>query len=203
MASSWHPCAARWLRPGSANFVKIIVEGRTAAKSVSGVCRAPLVALVVALMNSSSSHPPFGDAEIESVAHQLATEGAIITVCHSPCATYLVGSLRWASDGSRRLLFFAANGDGPDDGHELHFDTVTQTDAGLQFIRRDEVVGTLVPIDSAPVEDPDDYRVGWSIWQQVAPAKARFISGLLDRMEVRSRVIDGFPSGIKASMRTR
>jgi hypothetical protein len=154
-------------------------------------------------MNSSRSHHPFGDAEIESIAHQLAADGAIITVCNSPCTTYLVGSLRWASDSSPRLLFFAANGDGPDDGHEVLFDVVEKTAAGLRFVRGDKVVGTLVPISAAEVEDPDDYRVGWSIWQQVAPAKARFVSTLLDRMEVRTRVIDGFPAALKTSFRAR
>jgi hypothetical protein len=154
-------------------------------------------------MNSLPSRPPFSDTEIESVAHQLAADGAIITVCHSPCVAYLVGSLRWANDGSRRLLFFAANGDGPDDGHELSFDAVEQTEAGLRFTRGDKVVGTLLPIGAAEVDDPDDYRVGWSIWQQVAPAKARFVASLLDRMEARSRAIDGVPRGMKTSIRAR
>jgi hypothetical protein len=161
------------------------------------------VARIVALMNSSPSRQPFSNTEIESVAHQLAADGAIITVCNSPCAAYLVGSLRWASDGSRRLLFFAANGDGPDDGYEFCFDAVEQIEGGLRFTCGDKVVGTLLPIGAAEVEDPEDYRVGWSIWQQVAPAKARFVSGLLDRMEVRPRAIEGVPRGMKTSIRAR
>jgi hypothetical protein len=149
-------------------------------------------------MNPPALQEIAGNADMAAAALRLAVEGAIMTVYNSPGGSYLVGSLRWAADGAPRVLFFAANGDGVEDGHELCFDTVEPADTGLRFFHGGKIVGTLLPIDAAAVDDPDDYRVGWSIWQQVAPLKQRFVSALFDRLENQARSMDGTPGAILA-----
>lgn len=114
----------------------------------------------------------------EQRSTELAREGAIITVWNSPPESFLVGRLQWLSD--TRLFFFAANGDGPADAHELEFDTSHVQDGAVQYFRGGKLVGLVTSLEQARVADPEDYKVGWQIWQITAPMKQPLIDQLVD-----------------------
>jgi hypothetical protein len=98
-----------------------------------------------------------------------------------PAVRLLVGHLRWLDDG--RVFWFAAFGDAPDDGRLFHFDeTQVIENYGVYFVTARNVIGYLSTIDAAGVDDPDDYRIGWQLWQEVAPLRQRFINGCCQRL---------------------
>lgn len=105
---------------------------------------------------------------LESATQRLAANGAVLKVWNSPASDYLVGDLQWID--SNRLFWFTAHGDREDDGHVLEFDCAELIDgSGVQFFRRGKRVGWLAEIARAEVDDPEDYAVAFSLWQQVAP----------------------------------
>ncbi len=114
-------------------------------------------------------------AELRST--EWANQGAVMTVWKSPPESYLVGRLEWLSE--RRLFFFAANGDGPADAHEVEFDDTTLDSTAVRFFQAGKLVGLLTPLERADVADPEDYYVGWQIWQITAPMKQRLIDQLI------------------------
>jgi hypothetical protein len=97
------------------------------------------------------------------------------TVWHSPAEHFLVGDFAWL--GPTQVFWFAANGDSTADEHVLEFEQVEQKDDGLHFFAGGRRVGLLSAIEEAAVEDPDDFRIAWQIWQQIAPLRG----GLLER----------------------
>lgn len=129
------------------------------------------------------SAPSVLPADPLALAMRLTEEGAVMTVWNSPALPYLVGKFQWLDPN--RIFFFAANGDSEADGHVLQFDTVALADRAVQFFAGGRIVGRLAAIDAAEVEDRDDYRVGWQIWQQVAPMRAGFVARLIGRIEER------------------
>ncbi|MEY4941460.1 MAG: hypothetical protein RIQ93_3195 [Verrucomicrobiota bacterium] len=96
-----------------------------------------------------------------------------MTVWHSPPEQYLVGDFAWLTPTS--IFWFAANGDSGADVHTLEFDQVNREPEGLRFFRRGKCVGLLAPIDRADVDDRDDFRVAWQIWQHIEPLRRAFI----------------------------
>lgn len=108
------------------------------------------------------------------IADKLAAGGAVLTTWNSPAAHYLVGDFEWTDD--QRVFWFAANGDTLDDAHVLRFDTAEFADGHVRFFASGRLVGQLSPIDRAEVDDRDDYRVAWSIWQQVAPVRRTLLA---------------------------
>ena len=88
---------------------------------------------------------------------------------------FLVGDFAWLSD--RQVFWFIAHGDTEADGRVIEFDEVQVLHRDrVAFVRERKVIAYLVSIDHADVEDPDDYRVAWGIWQQVAPARTALVS---------------------------
>lgn len=114
----------------------------------------------------------------EQRSTDLARHVAVITVWQSPPESYLVGQLQWLSES--RLFFFAANGDGPADAHQLEFDSSLLDSGAVRFFRAGKLVGLLTPLERADVPDPEDYRVGWQIWQTNAPMKQPLIDQLVE-----------------------
>lgn len=108
-------------------------------------------------------------ASVKPIADSLAASGAVMTVWHSPAMQYLVGDFQWTAHD--RVFWFAANGDATSDGHVLRFDDAEASEEQVRFLRGGQLVGLLSAIDRAEVDDRDDYRVAWSIWQQVAPVR--------------------------------
>lgn len=117
---------------------------------------------------------------LENTTSHLAARGAVLQVWNSPARHYLVGNLDWID--ANRMFWFTAHGDREDDGHVLEFDCAEILDGGrVQFLRRGKRVGLLSEIAQAEVEDPEDYSVAFSLWQQVAPRTRP----LIDRSRAR------------------
>lgn len=86
----------------------------------------------------------------------------------------LVGEWRWQGDDG--AFWFTAFGDAARDAHVLRFESFHSVpNLGVCFYRDGVVAATLSPIDATQLEDPDDYRVAWKLWQQVAPLRRGFI----------------------------
>lgn len=96
-----------------------------------------------------------------------------MTVWHSSPEHFLVGEFAWLTP--TRVFWFAANGDSDADVHTLEFEHVIRKRDGLHFFHDGKQVGQLAPIDQAHVEDPEDFRVAWQIWQTVAPTRRALI----------------------------
>ena len=118
----------------------------------------------------------------EAHCRRLAAAGAIMTVPGNPDRRFLVGHFEWLA--SNRIFWFNANGSDDGDANVLEFDRVTGAADEIGFIRAGKLVGHLVPIETARVADPDDYRIAWQIWQQVAPMLQAKIQQLASRHEV-------------------
>lgn len=128
---------------------------------------------------SFSSDPPearrVGPAEAEALAQHFVNGGAILTPSGCPVARFLVGHL--ALLDPQRIFWFTAYGDSTADGHVLEFDDARLAEpGGLTFLKDGRVAGCLSPIAQAGVDDPDDYRIAWQLWQEVAPLRGRLIA---------------------------
>ena len=141
-------------------------------------------------INDDARPAPVSD--VHDRVNDLVGQGAVMTICNSPCAPYLVGALRWL-DYDQSLAIFAANGDRASDAHVVRFDRVVEKDRAVHFFTGEQHVAALVTIADADVDDPDDYKVGWEIWQHVAPMKRDFVSDVLSRLE-DSRVAPFIPA---------
>jgi hypothetical protein len=122
-------------------------------------------------------------------AHRLVSAGAIMTLNEPAPEQHLVGYLEWLE--TRRLFWFTAYGESLADGHLLEFDAMhMDEDRGLCFATGGNVSATLTPIDQAKVEDPDDYRIAWQLWQEVAPLRRAKIEACCAAL-LRGRPADG------------
>jgi hypothetical protein len=122
---------------------------------------------------------------VREASDQIVQTGAVMAVKGSPATYHLVGALRWTDD--HQVMWFVAHGDSEEDAHVLNFDHVQMVETlGLCFMQDDRVQGYLSPIDSAQVEDPDDYRIGWKIWHEVAPLYENIIARAFDSLEGRN-----------------
>lgn len=111
----------------------------------------------------------------ETVALGLTDRGAILTLAGIPPQHFLVGDFAWL--GPRHIFWFVAHGDVEDDGRLLEFDELRVLPRErIVFTRDSSVIAHLGSIDEADVEDPDDYRVAWGIWQQVGPTRGDLIA---------------------------
>jgi hypothetical protein len=109
----------------------------------------------------------------EAFAQKLVQDGAIMTLPGQPGRHALIGDLRW-SNGS--ICWFTAFGDAASDAHRIDFtEAQTVQRHGIHFVNEDMAAGYLSSIDAADVEDPDDYRVAWQLWQQIAPLRTKLI----------------------------
>jgi len=114
-----------------------------------------------------------GRPATEAFAQKLVQDGAIMTLPGQPRRQALIGDLRWC-DGA--ICWFAAFGDSPRDAHRLDFTEAQAVQRhGIHFVNERGATGYLSSIDAAGVEDPDDYRVAWQLWQQIAPLRTKLI----------------------------
>src|SRR5207249_4014230 len=105
---------------------------------------------------------------VQAIAEQVVGQGAVITIPGMPIRRDLVGCLRWINDS--QIMWFVAHGDSDRDAFALTFDEVRIVkNLGIGFIKGGVLRGYLTKISEAQVEDPDDYRIGWQIWKEVAP----------------------------------
>ena len=107
------------------------------------------------------------------VAEQMAAAGSILTLPGVPLQRVLVGELRWLD--SDALIYFPAFGSTLADASVLRFDALEIHPVGVCFLRLGQIRAFLAPIEKSAVEDPDDYRVAWSLWREVLPLRRALI----------------------------
>lgn len=119
-----------------------------------------------------SVDPPLSPGKI--AAEAVASRGAVLTLADEPGQQYLIGEMRWRDETG--VLFFIAFGDGARDARHLAIDTVTEeSDGRIRFSIGGMLRAKLERVELAAVADPDDYRIAWQLWQQVAPLQRSVI----------------------------
>lgn len=110
---------------------------------------------------------------------ELVHNGALLreTAGAAPC---LVGELRWL--GPAQIGWFPAFADRPEDARVFVYDRAEVSPARAAFYAHGAVVAELTQIDQTVVEDPDDYRIGWQLWLEVAPLRRRFVDACFERL---------------------
>lgn len=130
-------------------------------------------AVDVPLSNVPTSEHEHSVERTLEAAHALFEAGCIAMLSHEP-RPVLVGDMRWVEGTG--LLLFTAYGDSPADAHLLLFDdAIVNASGSVTFMCDGHVGGALHRIEDADVDDADDYRVAWRLWQQVAPLHERLI----------------------------
>jgi hypothetical protein len=111
------------------------------------------------------------DDDVRRRAESLVRRGAVLSGVD--CPLLLIGDFRWG--GANRILWFPAFGDRAADagGFSFHEASLEPSRIAFRHSRGYELV--LSAIDAAPVDDRDDYRVAWQLWQQVAPLRRSLI----------------------------
>lgn len=110
----------------------------------------------------------------KAAAEALFRRGAILTLASAPAQHFLAGEMRWHHDSG--AFFFIAFGDGERDAHYLRIDALAaDRDGSIRFFRDEEECAKLEEIAAAAVEDPEDYRIAWTLWQQVAPLQQALV----------------------------
>jgi len=116
----------------------------------------------------------FDALRVRAAVDRLFEAGTIATLSDEP-RPILIGGLEWIDEAG--LALFIAHGDGPADVHRLIFDDVMINSRGsVTLLQQGHVIGTLHAIDDADVADPDDYRIAWQLWQEVAPLRRDLIA---------------------------
>lgn len=112
---------------------------------------------------------------------QLAARGAVLSFENDVRPPMLVGEWSWLND--REVFVFPAHGDAGDE-RVVECDEAVLLDTQIVGLkRRGSLVAQLAAINAAGLQDPDDYRVAWQIWQQVAPLVRDKIIALRESLE--------------------
>jgi hypothetical protein len=123
--------------------------------------------------------PPSDTDELRAFASNLVASGAVVRLKQG--APALVGDFRW--DDPNRIVWFAAFGDLDADAHLFSFHSAHRMGNEVVFRHSDGDELGLIGIEHAGLEDPDDYRTAFQLWQQVAPMRADFIGRAYGRLE--------------------
>lgn len=115
---------------------------------------------------------------LRAPAEQMFARGAVINRVKSPPT--LVGDFLW--EEPNRILWFAAFGDQVSDAQSFEFHYARVTGWSLHFRHSGGREMEMTPIEHAAVEDPDDYRIAWQLWQQVAPLRIALIRHAYDQL---------------------
>lgn len=109
-------------------------------------------------------------ADAGSVAAGVVQAGAVLTAPGRPLRHYLIARFEWLD--AYRVFWFPAHGDSAGDGGILMFDeTEVVNHRSVMFEKDDTIVGVLAMIEEAGLEDADDYRIAWQLWQQTSPMR--------------------------------
>ncbi len=108
-----------------------------------------------------------------AMIEHIVREGGIMTLPGSPLERHLVGHFEWLADSE--AFMFPAFGERNADGRLIAFTELSVSTTGVCFINGARIAGYLCAIDKAALEDPDDYRVAWRLWQEVLPRQRRVI----------------------------
>jgi hypothetical protein len=111
---------------------------------------------------------------LQNTTSELAARGAIIEICGVTPEHFLVGEFAWLD--AHRIFWFIAHGDRENDGGVLEFDRAEVIDGhSVQFVKGARRIARLTDIASSAVDDPEDHRVAFALWQQVAPCARALI----------------------------
>ncbi len=113
--------------------------------------------------------------------HRLIASGAILTLPGVPLTRILVGEGRLLDPAC--VAFFPAFGDQAADLKSLTFDSLRLHPYGVAFYRQGVVQAFVSAIREARVEDPDDYCVAWSLWQELHPLRQDLIDAAFARLD--------------------
>lgn len=126
-------------------------------------------------------------AETEAAAcelHRLVAAGAILTLPAVPLTRVLIGECRVLSPA--HVAIFPAFGDQASDLKSLHFDDLRLQPYGVTFYKNGAIQAFVAAIREARVEDPDDYCVAWSLWQELHPLRQDLIDEAFDQLDARA-----------------
>jgi hypothetical protein len=111
---------------------------------------------------------------LAQAAQHLVAAGAIMTLLQPRREQHLVGYLEWLEP--HQLFWFTAYGENQSDGRLLKFDDAPLIqNSVIYFAYGGKVVSQLSSIDQAEVDDPDDYKIAWRLWQEVMPLRQTMI----------------------------
>lgn len=122
-------------------------------------------------------------AEPRENADDIVALGGVLTLAGVPLQRFLVGDLRWL--GEHRMAWFTAFGDKAEDALVLDFDHLEVRPIGVCFIQDGAVVALLSQIEKSALEDPDDYRIAWQLWQDVRPLREGFMNAAFGSVATR------------------
>ena len=124
-----------------------------------------------------TAHHFASDAACSACA-ELVASGAIITLPGLPLERMLVGEFRWLRD---QLAFvFPAFGESVSDARLVPCDGIKVHAFGICFAFRGRITGLLSPIEKSAVEDPDDYRIAWTLWNEVVLIKRPALDSIIE-----------------------
>ena len=116
----------------------------------------------------------------KAASEGLATNGAIAILSGEP-RPILIGDLQWLE--AQELLLFTAYGDAPIDAHRVRFEEALVHESGrITFLRGGHAVAAIQRIEDAEIDDPDDYRIAYGLWRDVAPLYRQLIERCYDAL---------------------
>jgi hypothetical protein len=117
-------------------------------------------------------------AQLRAIAESIFREGAVLR--RTNCVPVLVGDFRW--EDPNLIRWFPAFGDRETDAGEFSFHYAHADTSRAEFRHAGGSVVEMIAIDETEVEDRDDYRVAWQIWQYVAPLHTKRIEAAYSRL---------------------
>jgi hypothetical protein len=117
-------------------------------------------------------------AQVRSIAESIFRQGAVLH--RANCAAVLLGDFRW--EEPHLIRWFLAFGDRETDVGEFSFHYAHAEASRAEFRHAGGSLVEIITIDEAQVEDRDDFRVAWQIWQHVAPLQAKRIETAYGRL---------------------
>lgn len=115
--------------------------------------------------------------------HRLIAAGAILTLPGVPLTRILIGECRLLA--SSCLAVFPAFGDHVSDLKSVPFDSLRLQPYGVTFYQDGAIQAFVAAIREARVEDPDDYCVAWSLWQELRPLRQDLIDDAFEQLDSR------------------
>lgn len=117
-------------------------------------------------------------ASLREIVETIFRAGAVLSCPH--CAPVLLGDFRW--EEPNRIRWFPAFGDRASDAGTFSFHYAHADASRAEFRHAGGSQIEMTTIDAADVDDRDDYRVAWQIWQHVAPLQAKLIQAAYARL---------------------
>lgn len=118
------------------------------------------------------------DASLREIVEMIFRQGAVLSCAH--CPPILLGDFHWEEPS--RIRWFPAFGDRESDAGVFSFHYAHADASRAEFRHAGGSRIEITTIDEAEVDDRDDYRVAWQIWQHVVPLQAKLIQAAYARL---------------------